>query len=98
MTKLQRPIHERGEAIARHYATGQPMRLRWSDGVISEAESVTQAPHDLWVAPALMDLQINGYGGIDFQQDNLTADDLFEATRQLRVAGCAHYLLTLITD
>ena len=83
--------------IARHYATGQPVQLRWSDGVISAVESVAAAPHDLWVAPALVDLQINGYGGIDFQRDDLTLDDLLEATRQLRSAGCARYVLTLIT-
>jgi N-acetylglucosamine-6-phosphate deacetylase len=50
------------------------------------------------VAPPLVDLQINGYGGVDFQQDNLALDDLLRATRKLQAAGCASYLLTLITD
>src|SRR2546428_11690626 len=87
-----------GELIARHYATGQAVRVRWKDGTISEIEAVAEAPRDLWLAPPLVDLQINGYGGIDFQQDNLALDQLLCATRQLRAAGCATYLLTLITD
>jgi len=86
------------EVIARHFSSGTPLRLRWKDGVISAVEPVAEAPAELWVAPRLMDLQINGYGGIDFQQDNLSLDDLLSATRQLRSAGCGSYLLTLITD
>src|ERR1700733_7437203 len=87
-----------GEICARHFATGRPLRLRWRDGVITETKAAADAPEDLWVAPGLFDLQVNGYGGIDFQQDNLTAGDLLKATRQLRSAGCTRFLLTLITD
>jgi len=87
-----------GEIIARHYATGNPVRLRWKQGAICAIEPASESPTGLWVAPPLVDLQINGYAGIDFQQDNLTLDDLLSATRQLRAAGCATFLLTLITD
>src|SRR5439155_8978926 len=51
-----------------------------------------------WLAPTLFDLQINGYGGVDFQQDDLSLDALISAVRQLRTAGCARFFLTLITD
>jgi len=53
---------------------------------------------DVWIAPGLFDAQVNGYGGIDFQQDDVTAGDLISAARQLRNAGCTRFLLTLITD
>ncbi|MDB6123840.1 MAG: N-acetylglucosamine-6-phosphate deacetylase [Pedosphaera sp.] len=87
-----------GEIQAWHYATHQPVRLKWSGGLITELEAVATAPENQWLAPGLFDPQVNGYGGIDFQQDNLTADDLLSATRQLRTAGCTRFLLTLITD
>jgi N-acetylglucosamine-6-phosphate deacetylase len=86
-----------GEICARHFATGQPVRLRWRDGVITES-SAADVPEDLWVAPGLVDMQVNGYGGVDFQQDGLTAGDLLKAARGLRAAGCTRFLLTLITD
>jgi len=87
------------EISAWHYATGQPVRLRWRDGVITHLETAVIAPPSgLWIAPPLFDLQINGFGGVDFQQDNLALDDLLSATRQLRAAGCTRFLLTLITD
>src|SRR6266481_2279129 len=53
---------------------------------------------DVWIAPGLFDAQVNGYGGIDFQQDDLKVGDLVSAARQLRNAGCTRFLLTLITD
>lgn len=88
-----------GEISAWHYATRQPVCVRWRAGVVTHLEPVTTLPpRDLWLAPALFDLQINGYGGVDFQQDNLTVDDLLSAVRQLRAAGCLRFLLTLITD
>jgi N-acetylglucosamine-6-phosphate deacetylase len=88
-----------GEVLARHFVTGEAVRLRWADGVIRELSPTTdRPPEDTWLAPPLVDLQINGYAGVDFQQDDLTLDTLLAATRGLRAAGCTRWLLTLITD
>src|SRR5579883_3423926 len=88
-----------GEICARHYASGEPVRVRWQDGVITQIEPAEASlSAEEWIAPALVDLQINGYGGVDFQQDHLRVEDLLRAPRQLRAAGCARFLLTLITD
>ncbi len=88
-----------GEISAWHYSARQPVCVRWRAGVITHLEpATTLPPADVWLAPSLFDLQINGYGGVDFQQDDLTLNDLLSATRQLRAAGCASFLLTLITD
>jgi N-acetylglucosamine-6-phosphate deacetylase len=82
---------------ARHYATGQPVCLNFQDGVIRGIEPA-EAALDLWIAPSLFDVQVNGFGGVDFQRDDLTAEALLRAARGLRTAGCARFLLTLITD
>ncbi|MBC8094777.1 MAG: N-acetylglucosamine-6-phosphate deacetylase [Akkermansiaceae bacterium] len=88
-----------GELHAFHYATHQPVRVRWANGRIVEVASVAdKPPRELWLAPPLVDLQINGYAGVDFQQDELTRDDLLLSVRTLRRDGCAYFLLTLITD
>ena len=88
-----------GEICGWHYATREPIRLRWEKGLITAIEKAeTSLAKDLWIAPTLFDLQINGYGGVDFQQDNLTHEDLLSAARQLRAAGCARFFPTLITD
>jgi N-acetylglucosamine-6-phosphate deacetylase len=88
-----------GEICARHYASGQPTRVGWQDGIITRIETLSTAPEvDIWLAPTLVDLQVNGFAGIDLQQDGLTVEQLLTAARGLRAAGCARFLLTLVTD
>jgi len=88
-----------GEISAWHFATRQPVRVRWAGGVITHLDAATiPPPPGIWLAPALCDVQVNGYAGVDFQQDHLTAADLLRAARGLRDAGCAKFLLTLTTD
>ena len=48
--------------------------------------------------PAFFDLQVNGYGGVDFNQDDLTADALHRACEKLEADGVAGILATVITD
>jgi N-acetylglucosamine-6-phosphate deacetylase len=45
-----------------------------------------------------LDLQVNGYGGIDFNQDDLSPDQLHLACRKLRDDGVSGVLATVITD
>src|SRR5258706_6265086 len=82
-----------------HYLTRQPIRLICKDGIIIKMDKARRRlPRLLWLAPSLFDVQVNGYGGVDFQQDNLSHEELLTAARQLRAAGCARFLVTLITD
>src|SRR5947207_1994707 len=61
-------------------------------------DHVRSVPADLWLAPPLFDIQINGYAGVDFQQDSVTTKELLHAVNRLRESGCTRFLLTLITD
>ena len=44
------------------------------------------------------DLQVNGYAGVDFNQDDLSADALHAACERLQADGVAGFLATIITD
>ncbi|HEV2295049.1 MAG TPA: hypothetical protein VGR35_14435 [Tepidisphaeraceae bacterium] len=48
--------------------------------------------------PAFFDLQVNGYGGVDFNHDDLTAEQLHRACERLEADGVAGILATVITD
>jgi N-acetylglucosamine-6-phosphate deacetylase len=50
------------------------------------------------VAVEYFDLQVNGYGGVDFNQDALTPDDLHRACQALERDGVAGILATIITE
>jgi N-acetylglucosamine-6-phosphate deacetylase len=83
--------------IGRHYLTGRTIAIRHEAGRIV---SVEESPEStlLWLAPGLIDLQINGYAGVDFQRDGLTEAALLRASAGLGKDGCPRWLLTLITD
>ncbi|MEO6053743.1 MAG: amidohydrolase family protein, partial [Chthoniobacterales bacterium] len=48
-------------------------------------------------APGLFDIQINGFGGIDFNNP-ITLEDWQQAEEHLARHGCTHFLATLITN
>src|SRR5262245_4381804 len=48
--------------------------------------------------PGLFDLQVNGFGGIDFNGPGLTADRAAEALERMRATGVTRCLPTLITS
>lgn len=48
--------------------------------------------------PGLFDLQVNGFGGIDFNTPDITADRVAEALERMRATGVTRCLPTLITS
>jgi len=48
--------------------------------------------------PGLFDLQVNGFGGVDFNAPALTADRVSEALARMRATGVTRCLPTLITS
>lgn len=95
---LQSPP-ECGKAVARHYRSGRLFRISWNHaGILQEMEPTQEEFCDLWFAPSLTDLQVNGYAGVDFQNaEEITTDHLLHVSRTLRRDGCRRILLTLIT-
>jgi N-acetylglucosamine-6-phosphate deacetylase len=89
-----------GSITARYLGTGKPVRLAWENGFTTSVKPAADSPEteSHWIAPPLVDLQINGYAGVDFQQDNLAEEQLLTAARALRRDGCTRILFTLITD
>ncbi|THF73412.1 N-acetylglucosamine-6-phosphate deacetylase [Cohnella fermenti] len=80
--------------------SGVPHRIRVRDGRVAELEPIkTEALAGLpWIGPGLVDLQINGYAGIDFNSLALTADEVEEAARRLSRQGITTFLPTVITN
>src|SRR5205085_11366131 len=62
------------EIFARDLTSGQPTRLVWRDDKIIAIEPAADAPKDIWIAPPLIDLQINGFAGVDFRSEEHTSE------------------------
>jgi N-acetylglucosamine-6-phosphate deacetylase len=51
-----------------------------------------------WIAPGLIDIQINGFAGVDFNRPIESDDAWHHATQQLFAHGCTGFLVALITN
>jgi N-acetylglucosamine-6-phosphate deacetylase len=82
-----------------HYKDGKPVRVEIADGKISRITALplkTDVP-EVYLAPGLIDIQINGYVGVSFSDQELTPAMMEEVTRALWKEGVTTFLPTVIT-
>lgn len=84
----------------KHYRTGERVSLDIREGKIANVRlRHDHATHALpWVAPGLVDLQINGYGGRDFNTLPLTEQLVSDVARRLWREGVTSFFPTIITN
>jgi N-acetylglucosamine-6-phosphate deacetylase len=87
----------------RHYLTGDLSDFCLADGLISSIRHPMTGSADLggdlyWVAPGLLDIQVNGYHGYDFCRADVTADEVAAAARELADAGVTGFCPTVTTN
>jgi N-acetylglucosamine-6-phosphate deacetylase len=88
------------EIKAIHYETSKPVMIEIRDGLILNVSETSLAPQskNLFVAPGLIDNQINGYSGIDFSDTGLTPEKMKIAIEAIRKDGVTSFLPTIITN
>jgi N-acetylglucosamine-6-phosphate deacetylase len=83
-----------------HYATGRNVRISISDGFINSVteEQNQDVTENYFIAPGLIDNQINGFANVDFSGDKLTAVEVAEATKAIWSSGVTTFLPTLLSN
>jgi N-acetylglucosamine-6-phosphate deacetylase len=76
--------------------TGKALVVRFADGLITSVEAGVPT-ETAWLAPGLIDLQVNGYNGDDFSADDLTIETVQRLSRRLLATGVTTFLPTLTT-
>lgn len=82
------------------YTNHKPVSIEISDGKIiriKQGQRSSDGPQ-LIVAPGLVDIQINGYNGIDFSDPDLTAEDLKKVVAGQWEIGVTTILPTVTTN
>jgi N-acetylglucosamine-6-phosphate deacetylase len=75
-----------------------------SDGEISEVRPANISlpaeigDQDMRIAPGLIDLQINGYDGVDYNDPAARAEEIAATAQRLRRTGVTHFYPTVITE
>ncbi len=72
------------------------MEIAFANGVITAIEPASGVG-DGYVAPGLIDLQVNGYFGLDLNDGSLTVERVAQLSRKLHEHGVTTFLPTLIT-
>ena len=75
-----------GEVTGLHYKTREPLKICWSNGTLKSVTAAKSAPENVWLVPTLTDLQVNGYGAVDFQVPGISAKILTDRLRLLESA------------
>ena len=84
---------------ARHFLTQSPVDVIISDHTITAVRPADTDGAGLpWIAPGLVDIQINGFAGVDFNRELPGQDAWDHACHALLAHGCTHFLATLITN
>ena len=87
------------------YSDGKPVVITTKDGLIVEVKRISKLPgknKNLFIAPGLIDNQVNGFNGISFCYEEgegvIDKAGIFKATKALWQSGVTTYLPTLITN
>lgn len=85
------------------YLTSQPVSIEFKDGKIlsvTRIKELSDKSHSWFIAPGLIDNQVNGYAGVSFGfgGGELTHEGILLATQELWKSGVTSYLPTLTTN
>ena len=77
-------IHEKGGRIARI-------------GDVSGSGDSSRSGDALWVAPGLIDIQVNGFAGVDYNSPDTPLDEIARSIEVIKASGVTRFYPTVIT-
>jgi N-acetylglucosamine-6-phosphate deacetylase len=82
------------------YDTGEPVIMHLENGIISDIQPKKEALYKPlpFIGPGLVDLQINGYKGLDFNTLPFSCDLVYQASQAVWEEGVTTFLPTVITN
>jgi len=88
------------EIKAIHYETGKPVKIEIRNDNVTSISEIRESIQiaDLYIAPGLIDNQINGYKGVDFSDAGLTTEKMRLTVEAIRRDGVTSFLPTVITS
>jgi len=85
------------EILGRRFDTDESVRVVVEHGQFAAFEPVADAEGLPWLAPGFVDLQVNGYGGIELTGEFLSPEQVAEVCHALAAHGVTSFLPTVTT-
>ena len=81
----------------RSVTTGAAVSIRIEAGTIVSVDSMGDAGDLPWIGPGLVDLQVNGFAGVDLNDRAASPERVAQLSRELVKVGVTGYLPTIVT-
>ena len=75
----------------------KPIELSLDNRTISSITELQSTNSKMWIAPALVDIQVNGFAGFDLNVPHVTSDDVIDMVRALWRVGTGFLCPTIVT-
>ncbi len=85
----------------RMYNTNEIVTIEINDGIITgivAVETKSSRMEDSYIAPGLIDTQVNGYNSISFSQDKLSSKEIRKVTEAMWKEGVTTYFPTVVSS
>jgi N-acetylglucosamine-6-phosphate deacetylase len=77
--------------------TATAIRVLEENGRIRSIEKAPDANPETWIAPGLIDIQVNGFAGVDYNSPGTPLDEIARSIREMRATGVTRFCPTVIT-
>ncbi len=74
-----------------------PIEITFGNNRVESIQKVASAASNTWIAPALIDIQVNGFSGFDLNVATVTAADVCAMVRSLWEVGTGFLCPTVVT-
>lgn len=78
-------------------ATGEAVEVSFTNTITAVEPVLGRIPEDIWLAPGFIDLQVNGFAGVDYNSPQASHEEIARSIRALFACGVTRFLPTVIT-
>ena len=81
----------------RHPEAGHLVRIHEEGGRITSVEGAGSPHGEPWISPGMIDIQVNGFAGVDYNSPDTAHDEIARSIDVIRATGVTRFLPTVIT-
>ena len=78
-------------------ASGSPQEIRFTEMIQSVDDLIAPEPLDDWIASGFVDLQVNGFAGVDYNDPATSSQAIAESAHAMFQTGVTRFFATVIT-